>query len=156
LPVPHLAATSPLALKTTITTFSQKHRISPTDYTQAQQTLPDHKYEICQEIDSGGFATVVTAFNQQYQQEFAVKISRLCPSYSAESNALQSLYHSGTIRLYDAFDDSLFGYLVLQLCLGGTLEDRLKTRGPLNLRDFREIGIQLLEAIGVILVGLLI
>jgi serine/threonine protein kinase len=78
----------------------------------------------------------------------AVKIAdRSNLSWSSELESLKLLYHVNIVKLYDTFEDDCFRYLVLEHCSEGTLKDKIANGGLLCIREFRDIAVQLLDAL---------
>jgi len=80
-------------------------------------------------MDDGRYAEVYTAVNRQTQAERAVKtlhkkgLDRTM--WESEILALKMLDHPNIVRLFEAYEDSQEVHLVMQMCAGGELFDRL-------------------------------
>jgi serine/threonine protein kinase len=112
------------------------------------ETLAAHDLVFREQIGSGGFSYVVTAYHTRYQQLLAVKIADVGQeSWPAELATLSTLSHTHIIQLYSVFQDNSYSYFVLEYCPGGSLADRLASGQPLGFRDFREYAVQLVTAL---------
>lgn len=90
------------------------------------------QYEIIEQIGHGGFGFVYKVHDSQYNIDFAMKALPLqdgdnsgFKSFEAEVQALLTLDHPNVIRLYNYFEENNIVFLVLELCPGGTLENKL-------------------------------
>jgi serine/threonine-protein kinase SIK3 len=115
---------------------------------QISLTLQRHGFELREQIGAGGFGCVYAVWHSGYQRTLAIKISRgHDASWSSELENLKAIYHPNIVKLYDNFDDGAFSYLVLEYCSEGTLATRIEASGALSFREFRDIALQLLEAL---------
>jgi serine/threonine protein kinase len=74
-------------------------------------------------------------------------MSEACAAWEAESSVLRMLCHKGIVKLYQAFEDFVFGYLVEELCEGVNLHQRLKSSGPIGFSEFVETAKEILDAL---------
>jgi eukaryotic-like serine/threonine-protein kinase len=109
-------------------------------------------------LGEGGFATVYRARQAQLGRDVAVKIdNRVLNSerdrrrFLREGHAAAKL--SGHPNVVGVFDANITPhgtpYLVMELCDGGSLADRIRQRGPLPAEEVRQLGIQLADALAV-------
>ncbi|XP_074304541.1 CDPK-related kinase 5-like isoform X2 [Silene latifolia] len=105
------------------------------------------KYEVGEEVGRGhfGYTRIATAKKGELKgQQVAVKIipkSKMTTAIAIEDvrrevKILKGLAgHSNLIRIYDAFEDSENVYIVMELCQGGELLDRILSRGGKYTED---------------------
>jgi WD40 repeat protein/serine/threonine protein kinase/DNA-binding XRE family transcriptional regulator len=108
-------------------------------------------YQLGERIGSGSFGVVYRAVQPGVERDVAVKI--ILPQYAnqpdfirrfeVEAQLVARLEHPYIVPLYDYWREPNFGYLVMRLLRGGSLEKRLK-EGPLPL----EYALQVSEQIG--------
>jgi hypothetical protein len=113
-------------------------------------------YEIGAPLGSGGFGTVYRARQLSVRREVALKIdSRALTTdrdrrrFMREVTAAGRLSgHPHVVAVYDAgvLADGR-PYMVLELCPGGSLNDRLHGRGPFPAAEVRDIGVRIADAL---------
>ncbi|WP_371582419.1 serine/threonine-protein kinase [Streptomyces sp. NBC_01314] len=113
-------------------------------------------YEIDEVLGQGGFATVYRARQLAVGREVALKVdSRVLSTprdrqrFMREVTAAGQLSgHPHVVPVYDAgvLADNR-PYMVLELCPGGSLGDRLHRQGALPAKDARDIGVGLADAV---------
>jgi serine/threonine protein kinase len=119
-----------------------------------QTELPG--YEITDVLGEGGFATVYRARQLSVQREVALKIDdRVLSSERSRRRFLREVTaagqlsnHQHVVALYDAgvLSDGR-PYMVLELCTGGSLADRLREHGPFPLHEARDVGMRIADAL---------
>jgi serine/threonine protein kinase len=113
-------------------------------------------YEVAEVLGQGGFATVYRARQLAVGREVALKIdSRVLSSardrqrFMREVTAAGQLSgHPHVVAVYDAgvLTDGR-PYMVLELCPGGSLGDRLHRHGPFPLQEARDVGVRIADAL---------
>jgi len=102
------------------------------------------RYELGEEIGSGGFATVYKALDKKLNRTVAIK--KLHPEKSDETTAarfrrealsIASLNHKNIVQVYDVGEDSATRelFLVMEFVEGGTLKEFLKEKSKLTLKE---------------------
>lgn len=117
-----------------------------------QQTLG--RYEIIEEIGSGGFAAVFRARDASLDREVAVKIMRpllmsdagFVARFQREAQVAANLEHPHIVPIYDFGEDNGRLYLVMKLVREGSLEKRLAA-GPLPFAQVLTIAGQIATAL---------
>ncbi|MBB0245889.1 protein kinase, partial [Streptomyces alkaliphilus] len=113
-------------------------------------------YEVLEVLGRGGFATVHRARQLSMDREVALRIDgrRLLSErdrkrFLREVTAAGRLSdHPNVVAVHDAgVREDGHPYLVLELCPGGSLADRLSRTGPLPLAEARDIGVALADAL---------
>lgn len=107
-------------------------------------------------LGQGGLGTVFRAWDHALKREVAVK--RIASSYEGsqreeatrqmekETGALAALQHPNIVTIYDVGSDEDGPFVVMELLSGQTL-DEVVTRAPLTWQDFRELALQIQEAL---------
>ena len=113
-------------------------------------------YEVVEVLGQGGFATVYRARQLAVGREVALKMdSRMLATardrqrFMREVTAAGQLSgHPNVVAVYDAgvLADGR-PYMVLELCPGGSLGDRLHRRGPFPVPEARDIGVRIADAL---------
>ena len=88
------------------------------------------KYEIIKEIGSGGFSRCLLVKNKITKQSFACKelLKKSLSDYEGlmrEVNLMIKLDHPNIIKLYEYYENDKNIYLIMELCTGGELFDRI-------------------------------
>ena len=88
------------------------------------------KYDIIKEIGSGGFSRCLLVKNKITNQNFACKelIKKSISNYEGlmrEVNLMIKLDHPNIIKLYEYYEDEKKIYLIMELCTGGELFDKI-------------------------------
>lgn len=111
------------------------------DLEQIQKTLKEHDYEYKQMIGQGGFSCVYLCYSLKYKYDFAIKVTEKDRLTQDEYNTLVALNHPRIIKLYDAFEDDNWQYLVMEYCINGTIDKK----GKLTYEQFIYYAKQLLD-----------
>ncbi|MEU7479444.1 serine/threonine-protein kinase [Lentzea sp. NPDC042327] len=107
-------------------------------------------------LGSGGFATVYRAHQAQLDRDVAVKIDNRVLAderdrrrFVREAHAAAKLSgHPHVVGVHDAnITQNGTPYLVMELCDGGSLADRLEKQGRLPAEQVRDLGIKLADAL---------
>ena len=96
---------------------------------KAEGNLTD-KYDIIKEIGAGGFSRCLLVKNKITNQNFACKelIKKSISNYEGlmrEVNLMIKLDHPNIIKLYEYYEDEKNIYLIMGLCTGGELFDKI-------------------------------
>ena len=109
-------------------------------------------YELSKELGSGHFAKVKLATRQSDGKKVAIKIIKK-PSGSkvkllqTEVDILKKVKHPSCVECYDVFDSDDKLYLVMELCEGGELFDRIVDKGHFTEADAQRTCVKLFDAI---------
>lgn len=106
-------------------------------------------YNFLSHLGSGGFARVFLVYSPNYDQKFAVKISKNNSSetnFTHEIQTLQELDHPNIIRIYSRFEVDNCDCVVLQYCSGGNLVDLIQKQ-ELSLHQIYFFCYQLASAV---------
>ena len=112
-------------------------------------------YDISSKFSSGYYGTVPKAnFKNDASKFYAVKsISKSNLSQKSLKNLiceiqiLAKLDHPNIVKYYETYDDDKYFYLVMELCEGGELFERIVSKKHLEEKDAAEILFKLTHAI---------
>lgn len=101
--------------------------------------LADGRYELCEVLGSGGMAHVYRARDHQLKVDRAIKVIRTEGRVSktrhrrlkVEARAMARVRHPHILTIYDVGETEYGPYVVMDLALGGALDGKLATNGPL-------------------------
>ena len=113
------------------------------------------RYELHEVVGSGGMASVWRAVDRVLDRPVAVKVlhARLAedPSFlerfRAEAMASARLTHPNIVSVFDTGADGSIAYIVMELCEGETLRDRLARTGPLEPEEAAAIVVHVLNGL---------
>ncbi|WP_369376945.1 serine/threonine-protein kinase [Streptomyces sp. cg36] len=111
------------------------------------------RYRPTARLGRGGMGTVWRATDQLLGRQVAVK--ELHPDGGApataalrEARAVAQFKHPHVIVVHDVVEQDGRSYIVMELVEGGSLADRLRAKGPLDVLEAARMGIALLGALG--------
>ncbi|XP_055951082.1 serine/threonine-protein kinase H1 homolog [Argiope bruennichi] len=116
------------------------------------------KYDIKAVIGKGSFSRVLRVEHLITKQPYALKTIDAPggrEAFEAELSVLRRLNHPNVIKLVEVFESDHKVYMVMELATGGSLLDRLETRGYLTDEDARDVmqmvlnGVKYLHALGI-------
>ncbi|MEU3271421.1 serine/threonine-protein kinase [Saccharomonospora sp. NPDC006951] len=119
------------------------------------------RYRLLGELGSGGFGKVWQARDQALDVDVAIKELRLLPGMTeAEQadrlaratrearNAARLRAHENIVAIHDVVVEDGLPWIVMELIEGHSLDEHVKTRGPLPVDAAAELAAALLSAIG--------
>ncbi len=117
--------------------------------------LLDNRYEILEEIGSGGMAVVYKARCHRLNRLVAIKILKddylededFRRRFHAESHAVAMLSHPNIVQVYDVFDSEEADYIVMELIDGISLKQYMEKKGVLNWKETLHFAIQIAKAL---------
>lgn len=111
------------------------------------------RYEIIDNVGSGGMADVYKARDQRLNRFVAIKV--LKPEYSSdksfvnkfrgEAQSAAGLSHPNIVNVYDVGDDGGLHYIVMELVEGITLKRFIERKGKLEIKEAVGIAIQIAQ-----------
>lgn len=115
----------------------------------------DGRYEIVEQIGSGGMANVYKALCHRLNRYDAVKIMRddtavndeLRNRFRAESQAVAMLSHPNIVSVYDVSHSDGIEYIVMELVDGISLKQYLQKVGALNYKEVLDFSTQIAKAL---------
>lgn len=120
-------------------------------------TIIDRKYQILEEIGSGGMARVFKAVNMTNRRIVAIKMlkteykddAEFLRRFSREAGTVLKLNHENIVRAYEVGEYEDTPYIVMEYVEGHTLKDLIDQNGPLPIRTAIGITCQILDALSV-------
>ena len=117
--------------------------------------LLDNRYEILENIGTGGMAVVYKALDHRLNRPVAIKILKEELSeneefrlrFQAESKAIAMLSHPNIVNVYDVSRYGDADYIVMELVEGITLKQYMEKKGQLNWREALHFAIQITKAL---------
>lgn len=117
--------------------------------------LLDNRYEILEQIGSGGMAVVYKARCHRLNRLVAIKILKdelgqdeeFRRRFHAESQAVAMLSHHNIVNVYDVSHSEDLNYIVMELIDGITLKQYLQQKGVLNWREVLHFSTQIAKAL---------
>ncbi len=117
-------------------------------------SLRDGRYELKSILGSGGMAVVFRADDTQLGVDRAVKILRpesakasLRRRLNNEARAMAKLHHPNILAIHDVGSDGDIDWIVMDLALGGSLQELVSESGPLPLGTALGMMVQVLSAL---------
>jgi len=113
------------------------------------------RYEIIARIGGGGMAVVYKAYDTLLHRYVAVKVLReqfvhdeeFIQRFLREARSAASLSHPNVVSIYDVGQDKDTHYIVMEYIEGGTLNDIIKERAPLQPEEAVRIASQICDAL---------
>lgn len=98
-------------------------------------------YRLIEPLGSGGMSSVYRAVHDQTGHEVAIKVlsremskrTTLLQRFLREAKSAEALEHPNIVAIFDRGSDDGQHYLVLELVAGGDLNDRVRSKGPLEI-----------------------
>ena len=121
------------------------------DRTEPVQLFDDSsRYELHEQIGSGGMGIVYRARDRRLGREIALKRMpdslkdhpRAVELFLREARASAALNHPNIVTVYDVDVESGVYFITMELLSGSTLADLLRTRGRLQALDVLRLGLQ--------------
>jgi serine/threonine protein kinase len=116
----------------------------------------EERYEIRGKLGQGGLGAVYRAWDHALKREVAVKRvlagdeaaqrEEATRQLEKETGALAALQHPNIVTIYDVGTDDIGPFVVMEL-LGGQTLDEIVAKAPLTWQDFRELVLQIQEAL---------
>ncbi len=113
------------------------------------------RYEIIEQIGSGGMANVYLARCRRLQRSVAIKV--LKPEYksdqefvrrfNSESLSAASLSHKNIVSIYDVGEQGDLHYIVMEYIEGKTLKEIINEKGSLYWKEALDFSMQICEAL---------
>eukprot|EP00898_Chlorokybus_atmophyticus_P002359 jgi/Chlat1/3123/Chrsp21S03353 len=114
-------------------------------------------YEFGEPIGKGGFGITYKSKNRATAEEVAIKAVDKekmkargdKPEYLKREVDVMYKFrgHANVVHMHDAYEDNLFVYIVMEICTGGELFDRIIKRGHYTEKDAAAITRQILQVV---------
>jgi serine/threonine protein kinase len=113
------------------------------------------RYEILEQVGSGGMSEVYKAKCHKLNRLVAVKVlkeefsndSTFVSKFKMEAQAAARLSHPNIVNVYDVIDEGKFHYIVMELIDGVTLKVYIARKGKLEIKESIGIAIQVAQGI---------
>ena len=114
------------------------------------------RYEILEQIGSGGMSVVYKAKCHKLNRLVAIKVlkeefssdSTFVGKFKMEAQAAAGLSHPNIVSVYDVIDEGKLHYIVMELIEGITLKTYIGRKGRLEIKESIGIAIQVSQGIG--------
>jgi serine/threonine protein kinase len=120
------------------------------------KTLIDERYELRGLVGSGGMANVYFAHDEVLDRDVALKVLKvryaeneeLVERFRREARSAASLSHPHIVPVFDGgkTEDGMY-YITMEYLPGGTLKDRIMSKGALSPQTVVEVALQIAEAL---------
>jgi len=113
------------------------------------QASPHERYENLSVIEEGGFCVVSKARHRKSGVMRAMKVELKAEEAGLweEIGIMRKVSHANVIQLYETFEDETQIYMILDLCAGGELFDRLANEGGIPEGHASRLMMQLASAV---------
>ncbi len=103
------------------------------------------KYRVLELLGSGGFGSVYRVLDKHLDKTYAMKIQPIMQrsDWEKEICMLRMLNHPGLPALHDVITDEYNSYIVMEHIKGMTLENHVKEKGKLELKEALQIAMGL-------------
>lgn len=103
-------------------------------------------------LGEGRFGTVCRGMHKEKQSYVAIKIIPIkkmedVDAVSQEMDIMNKVSHMAIVKLYESFQDNSMVYLVMELCAGGTLLERIMEIGKFTEPQSATVLLQILQAL---------
>jgi serine/threonine-protein kinase len=113
------------------------------------------RYEILEQIGSGGMSVVYKAMCHKLKRLVAIKVlkeefcsdSNFVSKFKMEAQAAAGLAHPNIVSIYDVVDEGKLHYIVMELIEGITLKTYISRKGRLEIKESVGIAIQVAQGI---------
>jgi len=116
------------------------------------------RYDLLERIGAGGMGTIYKGFDTKLKRQVAIKIisdrvkdasvrATIRERFFNEARAAGGLSHPNLVQTYDFNEQDGIAYIVMEYIEGETLDELIKSKGPLNNEDMIRIGKELASAL---------
>jgi serine/threonine protein kinase len=125
------------------------------------QQLVDNRYRIVKALGSGGMADVFLAHDNILDRDVALKVmsnryasdEEFVERFKREAQSAAALSHPNIVSIFDRGasikEDGTYYYIAMEYLPGGTLKDRIMSKGALPARTAGAVALQIAEALRV-------
>ena len=115
-----------------------------------------NRYEIIEQIGSGGMSIVYKARDRKLGRVVAIKILRaeyvkdmeFIKRFDIEARSAASLIHATIVNVYDVGHENSLHYIVMEYVDGVTLKELIKEHAPFDNDEILGVAIQIASALG--------
>ena len=109
------------------------------------------QYEITEVVGRGGMGIVLKGNDPKLNRVVAVKVlapelasnASACKRFLREGRAAAAVSHDHVVTIYGIDDSGRLPFIAMEYISGPSLEDRIKSEGPLELAEILRIGMQI-------------
>ncbi len=117
------------------------------------------RYELKDRIGAGGMGTIFRGFDPKLKRGVAIKLisdrvkdpsvrATIRERFFNEARAAGSMSHPNLVQIYDFNEIEGLSYIVMELIEGETLDELLKSKGPLNNEELIRIAREISSGLG--------
>jgi len=114
------------------------------------------RYEIIEELGSGGMSIVYRARDKRLSRDVTIKVMRaehvenpeFINRFGTEARAIASLNHPNIVNVYDVGKENDINFIVMEYINGATLKDRIVKRAPFSDVIMLSVASQIAVALG--------
>lgn len=147
-----IAAT--IAVGETLFAPADQKTFSPTRVSETGDVFVAGRYRLEQELGRGSMGVVCRAHDVTLDRDVAIKKlpGQLCHSpelterFRREARVLAKLDHPGIVRVFDLVESEQGMWIVMELLLGGSLDQKLASEGRLPFEQVVALGQKLAQA----------
>lgn len=118
-------------------------------------TFLQDRYEILEQIGSGGMSDVYKALCHKLNRPVAIKVlkeefssdSGFVSKFKMEAQAAARLSHPNIVNIYDVVDEGNLHYIVMELIEGITLKNYISKKGCLDVKEAIGVAISVAQGI---------
>ena len=118
-------------------------------------TVIDNRYEILEQVGTGGMATVYKAKCKVLDRFVAIKVLKeslkndidVVKKFNTESRAAARLSHPNIVQVYDVSESGELDYIVMEYVDGITLKEYILKKGHLEAKEACDIAAQIGRAL---------
>lgn len=145
----------PTLPRTSITTRRKPHRFNEPGGLPKPGDVIDGKYQVEHELGSGAMSVVYLVTHRVTQKRFALKAllpqvasnAELARRFLQEGQVASRLAHDHVVEVYDVGSSDELLYMVMELLVGESLEQRLRRAGELSLAEAARLLVPCMEAL---------
>jgi serine/threonine protein kinase len=121
-----------------------------------QETIVNNRYSIVHTLGRGGMAKVYRAHDEVLDRDVALKVLReqfaedeeFVERFKREARNAAALSHPNIVQVYDRGQtEAGASYIAMEYVPGGTLKERISSRGPLEPGVAASLALQITEAL---------
>jgi eukaryotic-like serine/threonine-protein kinase len=120
------------------------------------QQLVDNRYRLVKPLGSGGMADVYLAHDSILDRDVALKVmstryasdEEFVERFKREAQSAAALSHPNIVSIFDrgVSEDGTY-YIAMEYLPGGTLKDRIMSKGAFPVRTAAAVALQIAEAL---------
>ncbi len=125
-----------------------------------EESIPKQidRYELQERIGSGGMGTIFKGMDTRLKRPVAIKVisdrvkdpsvkQNIRERFLNEARAAGGLSHPNLVQIFDFIEKDGLAYIVMEFIEGETLDEFIKSKGPLNNEELLRIGREIASAL---------